>query len=85
VSTPHLLDAAAPPPHRPDPLAAVLSALGVVVIAGLCVAAVLAVYTYSTPDAEGTVVAVTAAVFGAALALAVAVATLRHVRAGGRA
>ena len=72
------------PPHRPDPVAAVLSVLGVVVIVGLFVAGVLAVYTYSTPGAEGPVVATTAVIFGAALLFGIAVATLRYVRAGVR-
>jgi hypothetical protein len=65
-------------------VAAVLSALGVVVIVGLFVAAVLAVYTYSTPGAEGPVVETTAAIFGVAFLFAIAVATLRYVRAGVR-
>ena len=83
VATPKLLDAnPAQPPHRPDPVAAVLSVFGFFVIVGLFTAGVLAVYTYSTPGAEGPVVEITAAIFGIGLLYALSVATLRHVRAG---
>jgi hypothetical protein len=86
VATPRLLDASsAQPPHRPDPAVAVLSVLGTIVVVGLFVAGVLAVYTYSTPDAEGPVVEATAAVFGVALLYALTVATLRHIRSSARA
>ncbi len=63
---------------------AVLSVLGTIVVVGLFVAAFLAVYTYSTPDAEGPVVEATAVIFGVALLYGLAVATLRHVRSGVR-
>jgi len=86
VTTPRLLDASsAQPPHRPDPAVAVLSVLGAIVIMGLFVAGFLAVYTYSTPGAEGPIVEATAAVFGVALLYALGVATLRYVRSGARA
>jgi len=64
---------------------AVLSVLGAIVIMGLFVAGFLAVYTYSTPGAEGPIVEATAAVFGVALLYALGVATLRYVRSGARA
>jgi hypothetical protein len=85
VTTPSLLDAnPAQPPHRPDPAVAVLSVLGAIIILGLFTAGFLAVYTYSTPGAEGPVVEATAAVFGLALLFGVGVATLRYVRSGAR-
>ena len=67
-------------PHRTDPIGLVLSVMLVLVIVGLACAAFLAVYTWTTPDAEEPVVLWTAGIFAATLLVAIAVPVYRRLR-----
>ena len=67
-------------PHRTDPIGLILSVMLVLVIVGLAVAAFLAVYTWSTPDAEEPVILWTAALFGATVLVAILVPVYRNLR-----
>ena len=83
---PRGLDSAEPSPvqlrPRRDPLAAI-TVLGLSLIAlGLFIAAVLAVYTYSTPDVELPLVIAITFVFVAVLAVNLLGLALRQLRAG---
>ena len=83
---PRGLDSAEPsavqPQPRRDPLAAI-TVLGLSLIAlGLFAAAVLAVYTYSTPDVELPLVIAIALAFVAVLAVNLLGFALRQLRAG---
>lgn len=72
------------PRDRPDPVASVLATILTLVATALLVAAILAVYTYQTPQIEGPLVATIAAVFVATLAFAIVVLLVRHARSSAR-
>jgi len=67
---------------RRDPLASLNVAVLVVIALALFAAAILAVYTYSTPAVEAPLVVAIAIAFAALLAVNVVGLTLRQLRAG---
>jgi len=70
------------PAPRPDPLASItVGLLGLIALA-LLAAAILAVYTYSTPAVELPLVIATTAAFVAMLLLNLIRLALSHARAG---
>ena len=66
--------------HRTDPVANLTALLIGLVAVGLLLAGVLAVYDYNVPAVEGPVVLVLVAIFGVAVLLNVAAATVRSLR-----
>jgi predicted neutral ceramidase superfamily lipid hydrolase len=67
-------------PRPSHPLATWTALLIGIVAAGLFVAGVLAVYDYNVPAIEGPLVLVLVAIFGFAVLLNIAVATVRSLR-----
>ena len=73
-----------PEEARPDPAVTVSAALLALAAAGLLLGGILAVYTWEVPGAEKPLFFGVLATFGAALAVQVLAATIRHLRLGGR-
>ena len=69
---------------HPDPAVTLSAALLAVAAAGLLLGGILAVYTWEVPGAERPLFFGVLASFGAALAVQVLAATVRHLRPGGR-
>lgn len=72
-----------PEPARPDPATSLTAALIAVAAAGLLLGAILAVYDWTVPGAEMPLFIGVVATFGAALAIQVLAATVRHLRPRG--
>lgn len=73
-----------PQPARPDPAVHLTVALLAIAAVGLLLGAILAVYTWEVPGAETPLLLGVLATFGAALAVQVLAATVRHLRPRGR-
>jgi len=73
-----------PEPARPDPATSLSALLLALAAVGLLLGGILAVYDWTVPGAEMPLFLGVLSTFGAALAVQVLAATVRHLRPGAR-